>query len=63
MGGIALNEKFFSKFDTPYDPFEVLCLPKKKWKLTKYNYKNFLDKKFPQCFYGKRVRNFSILIK
>ena len=26
--------------DTPFDPFEVVCLPKEKWKFTKHNYEN-----------------------
>ena len=45
---------FIPTSNTPYDPFEVLCLPKDKWKLTKHNYENILNKHFPQCFYGKR---------
>ena len=39
--------------DTPYDPFEVICLPKEKWKLTQHNYENYIDTHFDKCFYRK----------
>ena len=41
--------------DTPFDPFEVTCLPKEKWKLTKHDYKNFEDRRGEggQCFYSR----------
>ena len=45
--------------DTPYDPFEVNCLPKKNWKFTKHDYENiYLDPKDKErqgsgCFYSR----------
>ena len=38
--------------DTPYDPFELLCLPKEKWQLTKHDYKNFENRSM--CFYSRQ---------
>ena len=41
--------------DTPFDPFEVTCLPKEKWKLTKHDYKNIVEKfEGEGCFYTRR---------
>ena len=41
--------------DTPFDPFEVTCLPKEKWKLTKHDYKNIEDRRGEggMCFYAR----------
>ena len=41
--------------DTPFDPFEVTCLSKDKWKITKHDYKNFEDRRGIgyQCFYTR----------
>ena len=38
--------------DTPFDPFEVTCLTKDKWKLTKHNYEKYMDEE-GKCFYGR----------
>ena len=40
---------------TPFDPFEVTCLTKDKWKLTKHDYKNIEDRRGEggQCFYSR----------
>ena len=43
--------------DTPYDPFEVICLPKEKWKVTKHNYENYTGTHFDQCFYRRNDAN------
>ena len=42
--------------DTPFDPFEVTCLPKEKWKFTKHDYKNIKDIRGTgeMCFYKRR---------
>ena len=41
--------------DTPFDPFEVTCLPKEKWKFTKHDYKNIEDRRGEggMCFYAR----------
>jgi len=41
--------------DTPFDPFEVTCLSKEKWKFTKHDYKNIEDRRGEgkACFYGR----------
>jgi len=40
--------------DTPFDPFEVTCLPKEKWKLTKHDYKNIVEEfEGEGCFYTR----------
>ena len=42
--------------DTPFDPFEVTCLTKDKWKLTKHNYEKYMDEEGLQshkCFYSR----------
>ena len=41
--------------DTPFDPFELTCLSKDKWKVTKHDYKNFEPEegKGYQCFYSR----------
>ena len=41
--------------DTPFDPFEVTCLPKDKWKFTKHDYQNIEDRRGEgeQCFYAR----------
>ena len=43
--------------DIPYDPFEVICLPKEKWKLTQHNYENYIDTHFDKCFYTRGDAN------
>ena len=43
--------------DTPYDPFEVICLPKEKWKVTQHNYENYTGTRFDQCFYRRGDAN------
>ena len=40
--------------DTPFDPFEVTCMPKEKWKFTKHNYENIYDRgEGGDCFYAR----------
>ena len=40
--------------DTPFDPFEVTCIPKEKWKFTKHNYENIYDRgEGGDCFYAR----------
>jgi hypothetical protein len=41
--------------DTPFDPFEVTCLSKDKWKVTQHDYKNYEDSRGDgyQCFYSR----------
>ena len=41
--------------DTPFDPFEVTCLPKDKWKISNKKFEN-LNKREPgdQCYYTRR---------
>ena len=40
--------------DTPFDPFEVTCLPKEKWKFTKHDFNNiYEDYEGESCFYGR----------
>ena len=41
--------------DTPFDPFEVTCLSKDKWKVTEHDYKNYEDSRGDgyQCFYSR----------
>ena len=41
--------------DTPFDPFEVTCMPKEKWKFTKHDYQNIEDRRGEggQCFYAR----------
>ena len=42
--------------ETPFDPFELACLPKEKWKITKHDYKNYHDRRGVghDCFYGRQ---------
>jgi len=42
--------------ETPFDPFELACLPKEKWKITKHDYKNYHDRRGDthDCFYGRQ---------
>ena len=42
--------------ETPFDPFELACLPKEKWKITKHDYKNYHDRRGAtyDCFYGRQ---------
>ena len=41
--------------ETPFDPFEAVCLPKDKWKLTKHEYdeNNLFEPGRSQCFYSR----------
>ena len=41
--------------DTPFSPFEVTCLPKEKWKVTKHDYdeNNLFEQGDSDCFYGR----------
>ena len=40
--------------DTPFDPFEVTCMPKEKWKFTKHKYENIYDRgEGKDCFYAR----------
>ena len=41
--------------DTPFSPFEVTCLPKEKWKITKHDYdkNNLFEPGDSDCFYGR----------
>ena len=42
--------------DTPFDPFELTCLSKDKWKVTKHDYIKFEPEEGIgyQCFYSRR---------
>merc|ERR1712127_522976 len=42
--------------ETPFDPFELACLPKEKWKITKHDYKKYHDRRGAtyDCFYGRQ---------
>ena len=43
--------------DTPFDPFEVACLPKEKWKITNHDYKNYADRRGDDhdCYYHNEI--------
>ena len=46
--------------DTPFDPFEVVCLPKEKWKFTKHDYENLFEierGEGDQCAYSRNDFN------
>jgi hypothetical protein len=43
--------------DTPFDPLEVACLPKEKWKITNHDYKNYADRRGDDqdCYYHNEI--------